>query len=170
VAEAEWHPPGGDVLLVTPVVRRLLRRRAVVTKAVGLDDEAQVGPVEVDAVVAQPDLGLRERKAGGAGEREEELLEPRLGEDERVAVEQPAQARDAGAPREGVQRFAQAFRVDPVAVVGFVHGFLELMPRNTHGEVDEGGDRAGHGDPVEAAALRHSCGPRVLRTDAGATV
>jgi hypothetical protein len=51
MAEAEWHQTSGDMRLVATIVRRLLGRRPVIAKAIGLDDEAQVGPVEIDAIV-----------------------------------------------------------------------------------------------------------------------
>jgi hypothetical protein len=51
MAEAEWHQTSGDMRPVATIVRRLLGRRPVIAKAVGLDDEAQVGPVEIDAIV-----------------------------------------------------------------------------------------------------------------------
>jgi hypothetical protein len=48
--EAESLEAGGGMGLVPPLVHRLLRRGAVVAKAVGLDDETQIGPVEIDAI------------------------------------------------------------------------------------------------------------------------
>jgi hypothetical protein len=48
VGEPQRREAGGDVRLVSEAVSSLLGGGAVVTQAVGLDYEPDVGPVEVD--------------------------------------------------------------------------------------------------------------------------
>jgi len=68
----------------------------VIAEGVGLDDELQVGPVEVDFEFVDEDFGQRLREAGGEGDRAEESLELGVGEAEGVAVEDRAEAFNAG--------------------------------------------------------------------------
>ena len=49
VGEAQRGEAGGGVDLVASPVAGLLGGSTVITQPVGLDDEAQLGPVEVDA-------------------------------------------------------------------------------------------------------------------------
>ena len=49
VREPQRRQSGRGVRLIAPAVVALLRRRAVVAQTVGLDDESELGPVEVDA-------------------------------------------------------------------------------------------------------------------------
>jgi hypothetical protein len=56
--EAQRNEAGCRVRLVAAPVLSLLRRRAVVAEVVSLDDEPELGPVEVDAVAVH--VRLRE--------------------------------------------------------------------------------------------------------------
>ena len=76
--------------LVPDSIRRLLGRRAVVAQAVRLDYQTQLGPEEVDPEPVNHALGLRWWQPGSTRDRQEAALELRVGEDERVAVEQVA--------------------------------------------------------------------------------
>jgi hypothetical protein len=49
VCEAKSRQPGRGVDLVTPTVTHLLCRGAVVAKPIGFDNQAAIGPIEVDA-------------------------------------------------------------------------------------------------------------------------
>jgi len=77
--------------LVAKPVFRLLGGGAVVAQAVGLDDQAEVGPVEVDVESVELDLRLGLGQADAAADRPEALLELRVGERERAEVEQLTQ-------------------------------------------------------------------------------
>ena len=126
MGEAQRGEARRGVRLIAAPVTRLLRGRAVVAQAVGLDHEAEVRPVEVDAEAVEPLLGQRRRQARPPGDREKAALELRVGQGEGVAVEQLAQG--GGATRPGERR-AQALRIDEVEPVGLVDRGLELAPR-----------------------------------------
>ena len=75
VGETERRQAGGDVGLVSHAIALLLSGRTVISQAVGLDDEAQIRPVEVDLEAVQPDPGLRQPQARPPGDPQEEALE-----------------------------------------------------------------------------------------------
>jgi hypothetical protein len=78
------------VRLVPDAIRGLLGRSPVVTQAVRLDYQTQLGPEEVDPEPVNHALCLRWWQPGSTRDRQEAALEFRVGEDERVAVEQVA--------------------------------------------------------------------------------
>ena len=94
VCEPQWGEAGGGERLVTAAIPGLLRRRSVIAEAVGLDDEAEIGPVEVDPEAMEPDLGPRLREAGAAGDRDEAALELGVGEKKGAAVEEATEGAD----------------------------------------------------------------------------
>jgi hypothetical protein len=98
--EAQRRQPCLRVRLIATVIRRLLARSAVMNPAVCLDDQTQVGPVEVDPIAAHPCLRFRQRQAGVSHNAEELALEPGVGE--RIAAEQPTEARHPGPRRQAL--------------------------------------------------------------------
>src|SRR4051794_17682629 len=104
-------------------------------QAVGLDDQVESRPVEVDAAAVEVPLRLRPRKAGDAGEA---LLEHRVGDDERVAVEQPADR-----ARPPARSLAELIQVDEVPVHGLVDYALEPKLVQLARQINNGADRAG---------------------------
>jgi hypothetical protein len=69
---------------------------AVITPAIGLDDEAEVRPEEVDLESVDLDFGERGREPGCGGERAEEDFQIVVGEAEGVLVEDAAERADPG--------------------------------------------------------------------------
>ena len=61
--------------MVAAVVARLLGGSAVVAEPVGLDDETEVGPVEVDFESVEAHSGDRQRQVGVAQQSQEAALE-----------------------------------------------------------------------------------------------
>src|SRR3982751_979211 len=114
VGEAQRSEAGRDVGLVTPPVARLLRRGAVIAQAVGLDDQAQVGPVEVDAEAVHSCLRLRLWQARALDNREEAPLEGGLRQRETAAIEEAFDRRGAPAAVHLLDRLAQSLRIDQV--------------------------------------------------------
>ena len=146
VAEAQRAQAAAGVGLVAPHVDRLVGGGAVVGEAVGLDDEAERGPVEVDAVAAEVGLGGRRGQAGGAGDRQEAALERGLGAAEGLGGEDAAQAATARAPGLGVEERRQAVGGDEPEPVGLVDRVFDAVGREAGGEVDEDRDRVVDGD------------------------
>jgi hypothetical protein len=64
VREPQWRDAARGVGLVADPVSGLLSGRAVVAQAVGLDDEAEVGPPEVDLEAVDVGAGRRLREPG----------------------------------------------------------------------------------------------------------
>jgi hypothetical protein len=129
--------------LVAAGVAGLGRGGAVVAEAVGLDDEAEVGPVEVDLEIVDDLFGERRREPGVGSERPEEEFEFVVGEAEGMAVEEIAQRAHARLPRALIERGAQRLRIDPVALVGLVDGALEFAWGHLGGDIDQRLDRPG---------------------------
>ena len=92
VGEAKRRQTGARMCVVAPLVFGLLEGSAVVAQAVGLDHEAEVGPVEVDPVSIQLGLCQWDRQARFEDELEKEPLELGGGERDGRPVEQPAQS------------------------------------------------------------------------------
>jgi hypothetical protein len=69
VGEAQRGEPARGVRLIAQAIPGLLRRRAVVAEPVGLDDEPEVRPMEVDLVAAHAASGLRRPEPGVPGDR-----------------------------------------------------------------------------------------------------
>ncbi len=76
VGEAERRQAGGEVGLVPLAILRLLGRSAVVGEPVGLDDESEIRPEEVDAMTRNRLLGEGKAEAGSGDEAD--LLAERL--------------------------------------------------------------------------------------------
>jgi hypothetical protein len=87
VREAQAREPGGGVGLVAKAIARLLCRRSVISEAVGLHDEAQIRPVEIDLEAvhdlpregerqACPPHDARDRDASRTAEVTPEALSP----------------------------------------------------------------------------------------------
>jgi hypothetical protein len=118
VAEAEPLDVRDGVRLVADEVLRLLGRGAVIAEAVGLHDEAEVGPVEVDFEAVDRCLGVRLRQAGSARDRDEEAFEFRGGEDEGRRVEEVAQRLESPSAGPLVDLAPQPIRVQVGVVTG----------------------------------------------------
>ncbi len=103
VGEAQGRQTCSLMFLVTPAVAALLVRGAVVTETVGLDNQPQVGPVEVDPIAVDALLSQRLRKVGGARDWQEVALQLGVGEREGGLVEERAEVDDAGLACVGVE-------------------------------------------------------------------
>jgi hypothetical protein len=125
MGEAQDGEPRRDVLLVSLCRSGLLRGRAVISQAVGLDDQVVVGEEEVDLVVEDPMFGQGRGECRCASKGAEENLEVRVRESEGVAVKERAQLLHAGLARVGVEAGAKRLRVDQVELVGLVHRPLQ---------------------------------------------
>src|SRR3954470_16753437 len=146
VGEAKRGEPGGGVDLEPECIARLRRGRAVVPPAVGLDDEAEVGPEEVDLELVDNDFRLWRRQAGCFGQRAKEPFQLVVGEPKGVLVEDPAQRADASLARVVVKRVTQRLGVDHVALIRLVDRPLEISRAHHGDEVEEGSNRSGEGD------------------------
>ena len=96
IRESQLDAPGRGMRLIPTPILQLLHRRPVIGESVRLDDEAELGPVEVDAVAVDALLCERGREAGRPGNPDEAALELRVSEGERGAVEKCAQRPDSG--------------------------------------------------------------------------
>jgi hypothetical protein len=148
VSEAELGETGGGVGLVAEPVPSLLGRGAVVAKPVGLDDQAELRPVEVDFELVHPLAGKRDGQSGAGGDREESTFELLLGETKGAPVEDAAKqghARLAGAP---IQRRTQFRRMHEVIFVRLVDRPLDATPVEPGRDVDQGLDGSGDRDVI----------------------
>jgi hypothetical protein len=153
VGEAERRHAGGSVRLVALAISRLLRRRAVVSQPVGLDDQAELGPVEVDPEAVDAASRAGPGKARPTRYRQEAPLELGVGEREGAAVEEPSKRRDPAATGHPVERRPEPLGIHEPAPVGFVDRGLERARRQPGGEVDQGDDGPRNGDAPMAGDL-----------------
>lgn len=137
VGEAKRSHPGDCVGAVAFRVSRLGCGRAVVPEAVGLNDQAELGPVEVDLPPVDELFAERGRQPRSGGDRPEEDLEIRVGEPERPSVEDVSEQAHAWLTRILYEKRPQGFRVNQVALVGFVDRPLDPDGTEFAGEVDQ---------------------------------
>jgi hypothetical protein len=88
----------------------------VEAEAVGLDDELQTRPVEVDAATGVAALCLRIGQPGFTDDSQEPLLQARVGHYVRVPVEEGGDLGRAAPPCHAGDRAAQAVRGHEIAV------------------------------------------------------
>lgn len=98
VREAERGKAVNEVGVVPLAVDCLLRPCAVEAAAVGFDDDAQVGPVEVDLVAVDPGLAEWWWKSGCFDGPPELPFEGSGGGCERLLLEESSQRRRSRAP------------------------------------------------------------------------
>jgi hypothetical protein len=138
------------VRLVTLPIPRLLRRRAVISEAVGLDDEPEFRPVEIDLEAVHAASGPGLGKAGSTSDRQEPALELGVGERERWAIEQLSQRRNSVPAGQPTECRAESLRIDESQLVRFVDRDLQLTSCQPGGEVDQRADGLCNGDAVAA--------------------
>jgi hypothetical protein len=119
MGDADGGAAGEDMCLHTPVVLRLLGGSAVIAPAVGLHDEVEIRPVEIDAP-AKLHLGLRQRQARAADDPKKPALELGLGEAEGVAVEDSPERRDAPLTLAPVELGPEGVGIGELEDAGFV--------------------------------------------------
>jgi hypothetical protein len=149
VSEAQRREPGGSVHLVAHVIARLLSRSVVVEQAVGLYNQSQVWPQEVDLEAVDPGFRFRHRQADVFRKRQKEPLEARASETEGAPVEPPPQTghpwltavmHELGPEHRG--------REEPKPIRLVDHA-LHGQPVVAGGEVDQSLRRAGHRDSIK---------------------
>ena len=144
VREAERRQTGGHMRLITEAIARLLRRRAVISKTVGLYDQTQIGPEEVDPEPVHLLARQRYWQARRRSERDEQALELRVGEAEGVAIKQLAQPRHTALAAKRIERAPQRLRIDQSLFVRLVDRTLETDGVQLRGQIEESPDRARH--------------------------
>src|SRR5687767_12819636 len=97
VCEPQGRHAGLGVSVVAQSVLRLLRGRAVIAKAIGFDDQAELRPVEVDLEAVDVCPGLRGGQASPPGDGQKVTFEFRVRKREGLAVERPSQDAHPGA-------------------------------------------------------------------------
>jgi hypothetical protein len=151
VGEAQRPQSGARMGLVAAQVDLLLGGGAVVAEAVGLDDEAELRPEEVDAIATEPPLGGGRGKSRVADDREEPALQRVLGAAEGLRVEDPLEAAEPGAARLAIQRRPQPMRADQVEPVRLVDRVFDLVVGQARRQVDQDRDRIPDGDSMNMA-------------------
>jgi hypothetical protein len=111
------------VRLVAPAVAQLLHLSAVIGEAVRLNDEAEVGPVEVDTAGTEVLLGSRQPDAVLPQDGEEAALE--VGVRAAVAGKRFSHHTNTREQRHFVERAFERLRIDEVQTIGFVDRCFE---------------------------------------------
>jgi hypothetical protein len=125
VGDPHRGPAGANVGVVPLAVFRLLGGGAVEVAAVRLDDESEVRPIEVDAVLAEALLRLREREPCSLEQAEELALQFGLRHAECRPFDHGPQRRSRPA---GLGCCcSQRLQADEPAQVGFADRLLEVV-------------------------------------------
>ncbi len=156
--------------LVAQPVPSLLGRRAVVAQPVGLDDEAEVRPVEVDFELIHPLAGQRDGQAGlgasGRKRRSSSSLVSRKVRRSRIwrSLATP------GSPARSSSARRSSRRVHEVVFVRLVDRPLEPAPVEAEREVDQGLDRGRDGDAVLDGRVARAKGRAAMNRRPGRSV
>lgn len=146
VGEAQRRVPRSEMILVATTIARLLGGSAVVAQAIGLDNQPQVGPEEVDAKAAEVLARERHRKPCLLRERQEEPLELGIGEPKRAPVKQLPQPRNAPATPIPLELRAESLRINKIEPIRLIHRPLEPSTIKSRGDVNQGQDWIRHGN------------------------
>src|SRR6476646_8617425 len=98
MGEPEWCEAGCEVGLVALAIASLLGGGLVEVPTVRFDDEPEVGPVEVGLVAVEASSCHRLGQAHAPDDPGECSLQLRLGEEQRLTIEELADCRGAGPP------------------------------------------------------------------------
>jgi hypothetical protein len=148
VGEAQRRQARGGVRLIAQPVAVLLGRGAVVAKAVGLDHEPEIRPVEVHLEAVELLLGERRREPGAGRQRQETALQLGVGEAEGALAKQISQPPHAALSRVIRQGRVERLRIDQIQPVRLIDHPLEAAPVEAGRHVDHGADRRRHRDSV----------------------
>src|SRR5262249_31591929 len=129
--------------LIAVAIPLLLQRSAVICQAIGLDDKAQVGPVEVYAAPVQPNLSLGSGQTPATNEPKKTPLELGVGERECRCVEQGPEPSYSRSPRSVVEHWAQGLGVDELEAVGLANRTLQQRIGQVACQVDQRVDGVG---------------------------
>src|SRR3982750_968090 len=144
MGETERGQAGRGVGLRAEGVAGLGGRGAVIAPAVGLNNEAQVRPEEVDLELVDHVFGQRGRQPRGGSERTKEPFQLVVRKAEGVLVEDVTEEAYARLARVLLKFPAQRVGVDHPELVRLVDRALQrLRPRNG-GKVEEGANGRGH--------------------------
>jgi hypothetical protein len=85
--ESQDNETGAGQCLVSEPILRLLGRRSVIGQPIGLDNEVEVRPAEVDPKSMDTFLGFRLRQLGSSDQPEKSPLQLRISQGEGGSVE-----------------------------------------------------------------------------------
>jgi hypothetical protein len=149
VGEAQGREPGDGVRLIAQVVASLLGGSAVMAQAVGLDDQTQVRPEEVDLEAIDPDFRLWRRQADVSRHRQKETLEARTRETEGAPVEPGPQTGHPWLTAVIHERRPKSRGREEIEPIRLVNHALHGHPVVTDGEINQGLHRTGYGNVIE---------------------
>jgi len=142
------------MFLVATTITRLLCGCAVIAQAIGLDNQPQVRPEEIDAEPIEVFAGEWNWQSCPRRERQEEPLEFRVSKPERAPVEQLAQPRNSPAPPISLEPSPQSLWINEIKPIRLIHrplNFSVIEPRLVPPaakarDIDQGKSRIRHGD------------------------
>jgi hypothetical protein len=143
VGEAQRRVPGGEVVLVATAIASLLRRRTVVAQPIGLNQEPQVGPEEVDAEPIEVLARERNRQSRLGRKRQEKSLKFGIGKSKRAPVEELAQPANPLTAPISLEPSAESLRINQVKPIRLIHRSLDPCAIKARGDVDQGENHCG---------------------------
>jgi hypothetical protein len=108
----------------------------VIAKAVGFDDQSQLGPEEVHLEAIDARASVRRWEARPPGNRQKAPLQLGVGENEGVPVKQLPQRHNSVTAGEPTERRAKRLGIDKAELVSLVDRSLELIGGQASGKVD----------------------------------
>jgi len=152
VGEPQVGQTGRRVGLIADPITRLLGRRPVVAKPIGLDDQTEIRPEEIDLEAVDPAPGERQGKPSRFDHGQEASLELGVGEAEAALAEHLPENTDTTLAGKAFERGEKRFRIRQVEPVCLIDGPLDDSRLISSREIYERAYRAGDRDLV---ALRH---------------
>jgi hypothetical protein len=156
MSEPQDHQAGRDMSLVTKPVSCLLTWRSVIAQPIGLNDQSELWPMEVDTEAVESLLSQWFRQSRGPNEPEEHPLKLRVCEPEGAPIEKATEGPDTGEPPVCVELRPERFSVNPTEFVCLVYGRLKWPLLEFCREVDQGESWRGHRDLVLDSAIHIS--------------
>jgi hypothetical protein len=142
MGEAERRQSGSRVDLIAAPISRLLRRRAVVSQSIGLDDQTQLGPEEIHAKAVDMSAGLRRWQASSLDQSEKSPLELGVGQPENAAIKDADERTDTTFAAHLTERQTQSLRIDEIESIGLIDGCFQLCLGYAPAEVGQRARRA----------------------------
>ncbi len=135
-------------------------------EGVEFDDEALLGPVDVELVTQLVVAAGRFRQTGLLGQVEEATLQAGAGERRRpVELEGLAQAAVAGVADGAREQLVDLAQVEQLQLFGPLDALVEARPRDPGGKVEQGAGEGGDGDVLLQGAVRVPEIPGVMQPD-----
>jgi hypothetical protein len=140
--------------LIAASIAGLLARCPVIPQAVGLDDQVQLWPEEIDAEAVDMGASLRRWEPRLADESQKSALELRVRQPENPALKDPNEHAYPSLAAHLAQRSPQPLWIDQIQTIRLVDGYFQLGWLQPTPEINQSAGRARHWDSQTNTAIK----------------